>query len=85
MGTHAGIPVEAAADGTGPLIDTAQANDGDTVAATPTQVGLKTLTHKAPLSGKFGTETLTTTNTDTEVLNLCISRTKGKNGHQSNK
>ena len=85
-GTDTGIPAEAVSDFTGPLVDTGKADVGVVVIAAPTKVGLETLTHEAPLGGKFGTITLTAANADTEGLNLCAGHSAhSKNGHDSNK
>ena len=85
VGTHAGEPTEIAAEVPGPLIDTGQVDITPIGTASPSEVGLQTVAAHAPHGREFAAETATESATDTEVLNLCISRTKGKNGHQSNK
>lgn len=82
VSTNTCIPTEVASDSAGPLINTSQADGGETIVAVPAKVELKTVATQTVLIGKFCIITLTTTNADTKVVLCVCSHRKSENCYE---
>lgn len=71
-GTNASIPTETFGDFTSPLVNTGEAESCEFVFKIQTKVDFETIATQTFLEGEFSTVTLTTAETNTQCVVLCI-------------